>query len=89
MDLCVCDIYHVRSFLVIAENRVLVLGRLPLKVGAAGEGGQVRIQDFCQGGTQLLRPKVPDVVKRSHASQVSYLQLGSWARIRCTPGSLK
>ena len=40
---------------------------------------QVRIQDLVKGGPQLLRPKVADVVKQSHASEASNLQLGSRA----------
>ena len=43
---------------------------------------QVRIQDLVKGGPQLLRPKVADIVKRSCASKVSILQLGSRARLR-------
>ena len=43
---------------------------------------QVRIQDFGQGGPQLLRPKVADVVKRSRASEASILRPGSRARLR-------
>ena len=34
------------------------------------------------GGSQLLRPKVADVAKRSLASEVSNLRLGSRARLR-------
>ena len=34
------------------------------------------------GGAKLLRPKVADVAKRSRASEVSNLQLGSRARLR-------
>ena len=40
---------------------------------------EVRIQDLVRGGPQLLRPKVADVTKRSHASEVSNLWLGSMA----------
>ena len=43
---------------------------------------QVRIQDLVKGGPQLLRPKVADVAKRSHASEASILWLGSRARLR-------
>ena len=43
---------------------------------------QVRIQDLVKGGPQLLRLKVADVAKRSHASEVSNLQPGSRARLR-------
>ena len=43
---------------------------------------QVRIQDLVKRGAQLLRPKVADVVKRSHASEVSNLWPGSRARLR-------
>ena len=32
---------------------------------------------FGQGGPQLLRPKISNVVKQSHASEESNLQLGS------------
>ena len=32
---------------------------------------QVRIQDFVKGGAQLLRPKVANVAKWSHASEAS------------------
>ena len=37
---------------------------------------------FGQGGPQVLRPKVADVVKRSRASEVSNLQPGSRAHLR-------
>ena len=37
---------------------------------------------FGQGGPQLLRPKVADIAKWSHASEASILQLGSRARLR-------
>ena len=37
---------------------------------------------FGRGEAQLLRPKVADIVKQSHASKVSNLQLGSRARLR-------
>ena len=37
---------------------------------------------FGQGGPQLLRPKIADVVKRSRASEASNLWLGSRARLR-------
>ena len=40
---------------------------------------QVRIQDLVKGGPQLLRPKVADIAKRSHASEASILQPGSRA----------
>ena len=43
---------------------------------------QVRIQDLVKGGPQLQRPKVADVAKRSRASEVSILRLGSRARLR-------
>ena len=43
---------------------------------------QVRIQDLVKGGPQLLRPKVADVAKRSHASEASILRPGSRARLR-------
>ena len=43
---------------------------------------QVRIQDLVKGGPQLLRPKIADVAKRSRASEVSNLWLGSRARLR-------
>ena len=42
---------------------------------------QVRIQDLVKGG-QVLRPKVANIVKRSHASEASNLQLGSRACLR-------
>ena len=42
----------------------------------------MRIQDLVKGGPQLLRPKVADVVKWSHASKVSNLQPGSRAHLR-------
>ena len=35
---------------------------------------------FGQGGAQLLRPKVANIAKRSRASKVSILRLGSRAR---------
>ena len=37
---------------------------------------QVRIQDLVKEGAQLLRPKVADVAKRSHASEASNLRPG-------------
>ena len=37
---------------------------------------------FGQGGSQLLRPKVANVAKRSRASKASILRLGSRARLR-------
>ena len=37
---------------------------------------------FGQGGPQLLRPKVADVAKRSHASEASNLWPGSRAPLR-------
>ena len=40
---------------------------------------QVWIQDLVKGGPQVLRPKVVDVAKQSHASEASKLQLGSRA----------
>ena len=40
---------------------------------------QVRIQDLVKGGAQVLRLKVADVAKRSHASEVSNFQPGSRA----------
>ena len=40
---------------------------------------QVRIQDLVKGRPQLLRPKVANVAKRSHASKASILQPGSRA----------
>ena len=43
---------------------------------------QVRIQDLVKGGPQLLRPKVANVAKRSHASEVSILRPGSRACLR-------
>ena len=43
---------------------------------------QVRIQDLVKGGPQLLRLKVANIVKRSCASEVSKLRLGSRARLR-------
>ena len=44
---------------------------------------QVRIQDLVKGGgAQLLRPKVADIAKRSHASEASILRPGSRARLR-------
>ena len=43
---------------------------------------QVRIQDLVKGGPQLLRPKVADIAKRSHASEASILRPGSRARLR-------
>ena len=43
---------------------------------------QVRIQDLVKGGPQLLRPKVADVVKRSHTSEASIVRQGSRARLR-------
>ena len=43
---------------------------------------QVRIQDLVKGGAQLLRPKVADIAKRSHASEASILQPGSRAHLR-------
>ena len=49
---------------------------------ASGEIIQVRIQDLVKGGAQLLRPKVADVAKRSHASEASILWPGSRARLR-------
>ena len=42
--------------------------------GCLPRGVQVRIQDLVKGGPQLLRPKVADVAKRSHASEVSNLR---------------
>ena len=39
----------------------------------------MRIQDLVKGGPQLLRLKVADVAKRSCASEVSNLHLGSRA----------
>ena len=43
---------------------------------------QVRIQDLVKGGPQVLRPKVADVAKRSHVSEVSNLRPGSRAHLR-------
>ena len=43
---------------------------------------QVRIQDFCQEGAQLLRPKIAYVAERSRLSEASYLWLGSRANLR-------
>ena len=37
---------------------------------------------WSRGGLQLLRPKVADVAKQSHVSEVSNLQPGSRARLR-------
>ena len=37
---------------------------------------------FGQGGPQVLRPKVADVVKRSRVSEASNLRWGSRARLR-------
>ena len=37
---------------------------------------QVRIQDLVKGGTQLLRPKVADIAKRSRTSEASILWPG-------------
>ena len=37
---------------------------------------------FDQGGGQLLRPKVADIVKQSRKSEASNLQLGSRAHLR-------
>ena len=37
---------------------------------------------FGQGGAQVLRPKVADIVKRSHAREASNLWLGSRACLR-------
>ena len=42
----------------------------------------MRIQDLVKGGPQVLRPKVADVAKRSCASKVSNLRLGSRAHLR-------
>ena len=42
----------------------------------------MRIQDLVKGGAQLLRPKVADIAKWSHASEASILRLGSRARLR-------
>ena len=42
---------------------------------------QVRIQDLVKGA-QLLSPKVADVAKWSHISEVSNVQLGSRAHLR-------
>ena len=43
---------------------------------------QVRIQGLVKGGTQLLRLKVANIAKWSHASKASNLQLGSRAHLR-------
>ena len=43
---------------------------------------QVWIQDLVKGGPQLLRPKIADIAKRSHTSEVSILRLGSRACLR-------
>ena len=43
---------------------------------------QVQIQDLVKGKAQVLRPKVADVAKWSHASKASNLRLGSRARLR-------
>ena len=37
---------------------------------------------FGQGGPQVLRPKVADVAKQSHASEAGKLQPGSRAHLR-------
>ena len=37
---------------------------------------------WSRGGPQLLRPKVADIAKRSHASEASILRPGSRARLR-------
>ena len=39
----------------------------------------MRIQDLVKGGSQVLRPKVADVAKQSHASKASDLRPGSRA----------
>ena len=43
---------------------------------------RVRIQDLVKGGPQLLRLKVADIAKWSHASEASILRLGSRADLR-------
>ena len=42
----------------------------------------MRIQDLVKGGPQVLRLKVADVGKRSHASEASNFQPGSRAHLR-------
>ena len=58
----------------VKSSASLLLYRLPSLAGAD--------PGFGQGGAQLLRPKVADVAKRSHASEVSILRPGSRARLR-------
>ena len=43
---------------------------------------QARVQDLLKGGPQVLRLKVDDIAKRSHASEASKLQRGSRACLR-------
>ena len=50
----------------------------PLKVESSRCGSRI----WSRGGPQLLRPKVADVAKRSHASEASILRPGSRARLR-------
>ena len=55
---------------------------LPCSKGEEGIHFQVRIQDLVKGGPQLLRPKVADVAKWSHATEACKLWPGSKARLR-------
>ena len=74
------------------RQTVIKLGNLVAEIGIritlqksrslGSMGTQVRIQDLSRGGPQLLRPKVADVAKRSRASEVSNLRLGSRAHLR-------
>ena len=53
-------------------------GHLPRILNISG-GGAGADPGFGKGRAQLLRPKVADVTKQSHASEVSNLRLGSRA----------
>ena len=65
---------HKSFFLLLLKVRLACISCKSEKAGA-GPG-------FGQGGPRLLRPKVANVVKRSHMSKVSNLWLGSRACLR-------
>ena len=54
----------------------------PVLCSGARPCTQVRIQDLVKGGPQVLRLKVADVAKQSHASEASHLRPGSRVHLR-------
>ena len=69
------------NFILLVNPRVTLVVALDIFPKILG-GVQVRIQDLVKGGPQLLRPKVANVAKWSHASEASILRQGSRARLR-------